>query len=102
VPIFDEKGLKVAMENHVHSLKKTYPLKNHSVSMDDGTIYIGDGAWSVVLKNCLPPSDILDLFEIRELEYHVWIIELDIQNNKANFRAVSPEGKELTSLEIAV
>jgi len=70
--------------------------------MNDGIIYIGDGSWAVILNECKPPSDILDLFEIRELEYHVWIIELDIQNNKANFRAVSPEGKELTSFEIAV
>jgi len=57
----------VAMENHVHSFKKTFPLKNNSVSMDDGVIYIGDGSWAVIIDECHEPTDILELFEIREL-----------------------------------
>ena len=85
----------MAMENHVHSFKKTYPLRNNTVSMDDGTVYIGDGSWAVIIDKCKSPLDIIDLFEIRGLEYHVWIIELDIPRGSVSFTAVPPEGKEL-------
>lgn len=44
----------------------------------------------------------MGLFEIRDVEYHVWIIELDIPNGSADFKAVSPEGKVLTKFIIDV
>ena len=85
IPIFEQNGLKVAMENHVHSFKKTFPLKQGQVvSEEEGITYIGDGSWAVILDSCKdPPQDIINLFEIWELKYHVWIVTIDLPNNSS-------------------
>lgn len=71
--------------------------------MNDGTIYIGDGSWAVIIDECKPPpANIIDLFELRGLEYHVWMIELNIPNNSVVFKAITPKGKELTSFELNI
>ena len=47
VPIFDKYNVTVAFENHAHSLKRTYPLRDNKKS-ETGTLYIGDGAWGAI------------------------------------------------------
>jgi len=73
----------MAMENHVHSFKRTYPIKQGKINTEEGIVYIGDGSWAVILEECKdPPSDVIDLFEKRSLEFHVWILEVDIPGGK--------------------
>jgi len=43
--LFDQY-VKIAFENHDHMFKRTFPMKNGSIS-DNGTIYLGDGAMGV-------------------------------------------------------
>lgn len=45
-PLFDEHGLGAAFENHVHSFKRTKPLRD-SQPHPNGTVYVGDGYWGV-------------------------------------------------------
>lgn len=46
VPLFENYNLSAAFENHNHTYKKTYPIKDNQID-PDGIIYIGDGAWGV-------------------------------------------------------
>ena len=29
IPVFDEQGLTMSWENHVHALKRSFPIKNY-------------------------------------------------------------------------
>jgi acid phosphatase type 7 len=44
LPLFEEHGVKVAFENHDHTYKLTYPIKNNQID-EDGIVFVGDGAW---------------------------------------------------------
>jgi acid phosphatase type 7 len=46
VPLFERYGVRVAFENHDHTYKRSYPLRQNRISAD-GIVYIGDGAWGV-------------------------------------------------------
>mmetsp|Transcript_21811 Transcript_21811/g.30024 ORF Transcript_21811/g.30024 Transcript_21811/m.30024 type:complete len:614 (-) Transcript_21811:42-1883(-) len=47
-PLFDSYGLMVGFEQHDHSFKRTYPLKDGQITdSDSGTVYLGDGAIGV-------------------------------------------------------
>jgi acid phosphatase type 7 len=46
VPLFEKYNVKLAFENHDHTYKRTFKLKNNKID-DDGIQYIGDGAWGV-------------------------------------------------------
>lgn len=41
-PLFDDHGVGIAFENHVHAFKRTVPLRNHKAH-PQGTVYLGDG-----------------------------------------------------------
>jgi len=45
-PLFDQYGLQVAFENHNHTFKRTWKLKNQKVD-ENGVLYLGDGSWGV-------------------------------------------------------
>lgn len=44
VPLFDKSTVKLVFENHDHTYKRTYPIKNNTIDQD-GIVYIGDGSW---------------------------------------------------------
>jgi len=47
-PLFDQFNLTIGFENHFHSYKVTYPVKNDTrVEQGYGTVYLGDGCWGV-------------------------------------------------------
>ncbi len=48
-PLFDKYGVKLAFENHDHCFKRTLPIRANKVD-PNGTIYLGDGAWGVGLR----------------------------------------------------
>lgn len=87
VPIFDRRHLSAAFENHVHSFKRTYPLTAGSCEATladgkcsetaDGTVYLGDGYWGVVMGMGAPPQEPLlrdphPIIKTAGLRYHVW------------------------------
>ena len=46
VPLFDQYHLTLALENHDHVFKRTFPLKGGKVVENGkGTVYLGDGCW---------------------------------------------------------
>ncbi|KAJ3444469.1 purple acid phosphatase [Anaeramoeba flamelloides] len=97
--LFDEYEIKLAFENHSHMLKRTHPLRNHTVvSRGQGTVYIGDGSWGQ-LRN--PKS-----FEVFNRWYihvgkptrHVWITS--IHYGKILLKAINERGEILDYFEM--
>jgi len=74
VPIFEEFGIQLAMENHDHTFKRTKPIKNLSVD-PDGIVYIGDGAWGV---NTRMDEDAPNRWYLEKVSgtHHYWNITL--------------------------
>jgi acid phosphatase type 7 len=50
VPLFEKFGVKIAFENHDHTYKRTYPIRNNEISPDDGIVYLGDGAMGINVR----------------------------------------------------
>ena len=48
-------------ENHVHSFKRTKPLKSNQPA-ENGTVYVGDGAYGAVLAMLCKPDATVDIF----------------------------------------
>lgn len=77
VPLFEKYGVRVALENHDHTYKRTYPLRNGEIVDDgEGIVYIGDGAWGVEPRDC---GDSCDEWYIQKFasKNHGIIVTLD-------------------------
>ena len=77
VPLFDEYNVTVVFENHNHSLKRSYPLRNNTVS-DTGTLYIGDGAWGAIDNPWTMATN--GLIAEYQAANHVWEMNVDMNN----------------------
>jgi hypothetical protein len=51
LPVFDKHNLTVAFENHAHSYKRTHPMRADAIDEARGTLYLGDGAWGVTVRD---------------------------------------------------
>lgn len=55
LPLFDEYQIPIAFEHHDHTFKRTVPIKNEQEN-PSGTVYLGDGAWGVPVRNVFNPA----------------------------------------------
>jgi acid phosphatase type 7 len=88
--IFDTHGLRVALENHDHTFKRTKVLKGNEVS-ETGTVYLGDGSFGVVPRD-VPEPDRWYL-EKAEGKSHFWLIEID--GDGMHYTAINQSGNIL-------
>jgi len=72
--LFDAYGLRVALENHDHTFKRTKVLKGNAVA-EEGTLYLGDGSFGVKPRD-IPEPDRWYL-EKASPTPHVWLVEID-------------------------
>ena len=123
VPLFDQHHVTAAFENHLHSAKRTVPLRAGAGvadgSTETGTVYFGDGNWGIsyapedgnngmtamaaVRERELPmveASDHIDLLAYYDVSFHVWVGRLG--GRWANFSAVSDMGHTLDASAIEV
>ena len=123
VALFDQYHVTAAFENHLHSAKRTVPLRGgdglSAESTEPGTVYFGDGNWGISYapedgnngmttmeesrKRYLPmvaASDHSDLLAYYSVEFHVWMGRLG--GRWANFSAISDMGIILDSSAIEV
>jgi len=56
----------------VHSFKRTKPLKS-SQPAENGTVYVGDGAYGAVLTFLCKPDATMEIFEKHGGKNNVWI-----------------------------
>ena len=75
VPLFDQYKIMTVFENHVHSFKRTKPLKANQPA-EGGTVYVGDGAYGAVLSMICKPDATMDIFQTFKNKNNVWISEI--------------------------
>lgn len=74
LPLFDKYGLRVALENHDHTFKRSKVLKGNAVA-EEGTVYLGDGSFGVNPRD-IPEPDRWYL-EKASGTPHFWLVEID-------------------------
>lgn len=89
VPLFERAGVRMAFENHDHTFKRTHPIRAGEVD-ETGIIYLGDGAWSVDLREPEAPEDVWYL-EKTESRHHVFVVTLE--DDSAEVQALDPTGE---------
>ena len=95
IPLFDEYGLTMSFENHVHAMKRSFPLKNYTKS-EGGTVYIGDGRWGTHKTFCDRVLD--DLVPVSTLDFHAWFLR--IRNTSIYVEALGLHGTVLDSFTV--
>jgi acid phosphatase type 7 len=55
VPLFEQHGVRIALEHDDHAYKRTFPLLEGKID-PRGIVYIGDGAWGVAARAPKPPE----------------------------------------------
>ena len=90
VPLFDRYRVRLAFENHDHVYKRTPPLRDHQpAAADEGTVYLGDGAWGVGVRATHDPET-TDYLEVVNSVRHAIILKLDPE--KIEVEVVSQAG----------
>lgn len=98
VPLFDKYNVTMSFENHVHSFKRTKPLRG-GVPSPNGTVYLGDGSWGPLYPHCKLINK--ELMEVADTINHVWIINID-ETNVIQGTAYDQEGKVLDTFNLVV
>ena len=88
VPLFERAGVRMAFENHDHTFKRTHPILAGELD-EAGIVYLGDGAWSVDLREPVDPDETWYL-DKAESRHHVFIVTLD--EDGADVEALDPTG----------
>jgi len=57
VPLFEQYGVRVALENDDHTYKRSYPIRKDRIQ-SSGIVYIGDGSWGVQKRNPKTPEEV--------------------------------------------
>lgn len=55
LPLFDQHQLPLAFEHDDHVYKRTHPLRDGQVA-EEGTVYLGDGAWGKLRERAVSPD----------------------------------------------
>jgi acid phosphatase type 7 len=87
LPVFDEFGLTVGLEHHDHVFKRTKPMKGNQVA-EQGTIYIGDGAFGRPARTTDPETRWYNAAE--KAIVHFWVI--DVASTGLRFKAIDDTG----------
>jgi len=72
VPTFDKYKVMTVYENHVHSFKRTKPLIGNTPK-ENGTVYVGDGAYGAIISEMCTPDITMDIFEAYSKSNNMWL-----------------------------
>jgi acid phosphatase type 7 len=90
VPLFDEYNIRVALEHHDHTYKRTHPLRGGKVDAS-GTVYFGDGAWGVGTR----AGNSKDEWYINQFASERHAIIVTLQGTHQHFLVVNEDGDVL-------
>jgi hypothetical protein len=62
-------------ENHVHSFKRTKPLVGNTPK-ENGTVYVGDGAYGAIIGEMCHPDITVDIFAKYSKSNNMWLSEI--------------------------
>jgi acid phosphatase type 7 len=97
VPLFEQNGIRLALENHDHTYKRTVPIFEGKENTEKGVIYIGDGSWGVDTKKA-HDVDKTWYLERAQSTRHALIITL--HSDRQEVTAITPDGKEIDTITI--
>ncbi|CAI2360864.1 unnamed protein product [Moneuplotes crassus] len=79
IPLFDKYNVTIAFENHNHSLKRTFRLRNNTLD-PEGILYIGDGSWGALDNPCkIKDNGFIAKYEAKN---HVWEMSIDMSKQE--------------------
>lgn len=94
-PLFDKYHVTFGLENHFHSFKYTYPIRNGTKSTT-GTVYLGDGAWGIEsLSSFVQPSE---LFQQISPALHLYIMTSNATSTQFDALAYQKMQKQVTRI----
>lgn len=93
VPIFEKYSLPVVFENHDHNFKRTYPIRNGQKDPAKGVVYLGDGAWGVLVSGLAKDRDERWYLEKAEPVNHFILARLN--GPSAQFEAINLKGETI-------
>jgi acid phosphatase type 7 len=88
VPLFEKHGVRVALEHHDHTYKRTHPIRDGKVD-EAGIVYIGDGAWGVSTRK----GDSSDQWYIKQFKSERHAIIVTLTTGNSHFLAVNESGE---------
>ena len=94
LPLFDRFGLTLGMENHDHTLKRTYLLRGGKKVKADGTLFIGDGCWGQGVRR----ANSAWYLETSKSERHAWFLRLSDKGIQGE--AYGEKGQRLDEFDI--
>ena len=72
VPNFDKYKVLASFENHVHSFKRTKPMIGNTPKQN-GTVYLGDGAFGAITSEFCKPDITIDIFDSFTRSNNMWL-----------------------------
>ncbi|MFK8136854.1 MAG: metallophosphoesterase [Bdellovibrionales bacterium] len=92
--IMESGGVDISFEHHDHVLKRTYPLKDKQVNLEDGIIYLGDGAMGKSTRELNNEW----YLEHSQSENHFWMVDMSVE--KLDVQAIGFGGQVLDQFQI--
>lgn len=75
VPNFDKYKVATVFQNHVHAFKRTKPLTGNTPTQN-GTVYVGDGAYGAIIAEMCNPDITVDIFDAYGKSNNMWLSEV--------------------------
>ena len=96
VPNFDKHKVMTVFENHVHAFKRTKPMVGNTPT-ENGTVYVGDGAYGAIISEMCTPDITLDIFDAYSKSNNMWLSV--IHADKVEHFAYNSHGKIIDQYE---
>jgi hypothetical protein len=98
VPLFERFGISAAFEHDHHNFKRTHRILDGKRDDERGLLYLGDGAWGVLVRT-VPPEGSAWWLAKAEARNHLWCIDLRA-DGVATIRAFDVQGNVFDTVQL--
>lgn len=98
VPLFERFGISAAFEHDHHNFKRTHRILEGKRDDERGLLYLGDGAWGVLVRT-VPPEGSAWWLAKAEARNHLWCIDLRA-DGVAAIRAFDVQGNVFDTVQL--
>jgi len=98
VPLFERFGISAAFEHDHHNFKRTHRILDGKRDDERGLLYLGDGAWGVLVRT-VPPEGSAWWLAKAEARNHLWCIDLR-GDGVAAIRAFDVQGNVFDAVQL--
>jgi len=97
VPLFEENRIRLALENHDHSYKRTVPIFRNAEDAGRGVLYLGDGSWGVGTRDVHDVEETWYLAEAQKIRHSLVIT---LYPDRKIVRVIDADNSEIESIII--